>query len=353
MSRIPPEFQVKIPEVKTAQYPADHRSDSKLLIVDRKNSAVFAAGKFSEIIKYIAGDLIVINDTKVVPARVEGRRAGGGRAEVLFLTVAPCKTSHSEVHVETLISPGRRLKPGKIISLPGLAELTLIEKEIDGKWQCLWSCEDDKLTFNSWLNENGTPPLPPYIHRKPEASDHNRYQTVYANDPGSLAAPTAGLHFTTELMSELENNGCEITRLTLDVGLGTFLPIRDENITEHQMHTEAYNIPDISCAAINSTLNSDRRLTVVGTTVVRALEAAAATKGLPLGSGEGIADIFIYPPYQFKIIDRLLTNFHRPDSTLLQLIASLIGWDMLNLAYQTALNENFRFYSYGDAMLII
>jgi S-adenosylmethionine:tRNA ribosyltransferase-isomerase len=259
----------------------------------------------------------------------------------------------NEIHIETLISPGRRLKTGLIITLPGNAEINLLKKGNDGKWQCLWSCENQDLTFNSWLDNYGMPPLPPYIRRKPEKSDYQRYQTVYAGDPGSLAAPTAGLHFTTELMNELEDQGCEIARLTLDVGLGTFLPIREENITTHRMHTERYFIPEQTCAAINRIIDSKRRMTVVGTTVVRALEAAAIKRGLPLIGGEGTADIFIYPPYKFKIIDRLLTNFHRPDSTLLQLVASLIGWDMLNLAYQTALHENFRFYSYGDAMLII
>ncbi|MCF7811055.1 tRNA preQ1(34) S-adenosylmethionine ribosyltransferase-isomerase QueA [bacterium] len=358
MSRIPPEFRVEIPEEKTAQYPADHRSDSKLLVVDRSNKSVFVAGRFAEIAKYIAGDLLVINETKVIPARVEGKRPGGGRAEVLFLSVDTFRTplfydQKNELPVEALISPSRRLKPGLNITLPGQAEIRLLQKGDDGKWQCLWSCENQDITFTSWLDNNGTPPLPPYIRRKPEQSDYQRYQTVYAGDPGSLAAPTAGLHFTDELMRELEDQGCEIARLTLDVGLGTFLPIREDDVTTHQMHTERYSIPDFASAAINRTINSNRRMTVVGTTVVRTLEDAAIKTGLPIQSGEGIADIFIYPPYKFKVIDRLLTNFHRPDSTLLQLVAALIGWDMLNLAYQTALDENFRFYSYGDAMLII
>ncbi len=416
MSHIPRELKVSIPEDRTAQYPADRRDNSRLLVIDRTHDSVIDAGSFRNIVEYIAGDLIVVNDTFVIPARVEGRKPGGGKVEVLFLTVdkthtystsgkvcdkestppysppaiaggeckyfpfaiaggecdkestppysppaiagGECKVDSPAiaggecVEVEALVSPGRRLRPGLVISLPRNAQFILGEKDDIGRWRGLWSCASNKKTFSSWLEDAGMPPLPPYIHRKVEPMDRKRYQTTYARIPGSLAAPTAGFHFTTELLADMKTAGCDIATLTLDVGLGTFLPIRNENLSEHKMQHERYNIPPETAQTVNSAMNSNRNITVVGTTVVRTLEDAA-TEGLPLKSGERTADLFIYPPYSFKVVDRLLTNFHRPDSTLIQLVAAMIGWDLVNQAYRTALDNGFRFYSYGDAMLII
>ena len=347
---MPKEFKVIVPEEKNAQYPAMKRDGSRLLLIDRKKGTVEDVGRFHNIIEYISGDLIVVNDTRVIPASVTGRRPGGGRIDLLFLVVNEEEIDREGV-VRALINPGRRLRPDLELHLPGDVKFRLLEKNRDGEWRGVWSGIAGE-SYLEWLQRVGRPPLPPYIRRKSELLDEERYQTVYARDPHSLAAPTAGFHFTPELIEELRVRGSEIVSLSLDVGLGTFIPIRTDDLARHRMHEERYSIPQTTAGAINSARSSGRRTTVVGTTVVRALEDAAA-KSYPLKSVEGVADIFIYPPYKFRIVDRLLTNFHRPDSTLLQLTAALIGWDLLNLAYQTALNDDFRFYSYGDAMLVI
>ena len=351
MSRIPKEFKVRIPEDRTAQYPTDERDSSRLLVVDRRQEKVCDAGLFREIKNLIAGDLIVVNNTRVVPARVEGFRPGGGRVELLFI-VKPEFSPQEKCELAALISPGRRLRPGMTLRLSANAAFLLKEKDTSGRWLGLWSCGEDKAPFWSWLENAGMMPLPPYIRRAPEDIDTVRYQTSYASNDGSLAAPTAGLHFTQDLIAELEKAGCEFAGLTLDVGLGTFLPIRSDDLSSHEMHEERYEIPELTVNKISRARESGRRITVVGTTVVRALEDGVKG-GLPLTPGERTANLFIYPPYRFKLIDRLLTNFHRPDSTLLQLVAAFIGWDLLNEAYQTALDLDFRFYSYGDAMLIV
>ncbi|MDP8237574.1 MAG: tRNA preQ1(34) S-adenosylmethionine ribosyltransferase-isomerase QueA [Candidatus Hatepunaea meridiana] len=351
MSRAPKEFKVNIPEDRTAQYPAEMRDDSRLLIVDRGRKTVNDAGRFRNIVEYIGGDLILINETRVLPVSVDGRRSSGGKINILFLS-SDIQTIGLEGEIEALVNPGRRLRSGVCLHLPDDARLLLKDKTTDGKWRGTWLCGESKRPFAEWLYHVGQPPLPPYIRRPVETTDVERYQTVYARQPGSLAAPTAGFHFTRELIDKLITSGCDIVSITLDVGLGTFIPIRSEDLSAHRMHEERYYIPNQTIEQIDSAKQSSRNITVVGTTVVRALEDAAAD-GLPIRSGEYTADIFIYPPYQFKVVDRLLTNFHRPDSTLLQLTAALIGWDLLNLAYQTALEGGFRFYSYGDAMLIV
>ncbi len=350
MSRIPEEFKVIVPEEKTAQYPAKERDGSRLLLVDRKKGTVEDTGRFHNIIEYISGDLIVVNDTRVIPVNVAGRKPGGGRIDLLFLTVSK-EEINGEAVVRALINPGRRLRPGLELHLSGDVKFRLLEKNREGEWRGVWSGIAGE-SYLTWLQRVGRAPLPPYIRRQTESLDEERYQTVYACDPHSLAAPTAGFHFTQKLIKELRVRGSDIVSLSLDVGLGTFIPIRTDDLARHRMHEERYSIPQTTAEAINSARSSGLRTTVVGTTVVRALEDAAA-KSYPLKSVEDIADIFIYPPYKFMVVERLLTNFHRPDSTLLQLTAALIGWDLLNLAYQTALDEGFRFYSYGDAMLII
>jgi len=406
MHRIPPEFKIVIPEDQIAQHLAADRAHSRLLVVDRQRGTVVHLGVFSDITDFIAGDLVVLNETRVIPARVEGCRPGGGKAEVLFLPDDSVnKSDNSLLEVRALINPPRRLHPGMRLTLPGSAALTLLARSEVGGWNCVWSMdkseirnpkseieeinhEDTKNTeqntvfrtphsafpvctppsppcerwgkfhtpssattsFPHWLEHFGLPPLPPYIKRPPEPADCERYQTVYARQPGSLAAPTAGLHFTPELLAQMERRGCDIVKLTLDVGLGTFQPILADNLAEHQMANERYNIPPETAKKINQA-KSERRRTMVGTTVVRTLESAAS--GGEVVAGEGVASLFIYPPYQFKIVDRLLTNFHRPDSTLLQLVAALIGWDLVSEAYRAAVDAGFRFYSYGDAMLVL
>ena len=357
MNRIPPEFQVVIPGDRIATYPAVVRAHSRLLVVDRLAGAVVHLGVFSDLVNFISGDLVVLNETRVIPARVTGQRPGGGRVDILLLPVEEAAGAGATPRaVRALLKPSNRLKPGMRLALPGGAELTLLSRAPNG-WDCLWNLpiQNPKSKIQNplvdWLEDYGLPPLPPYIKRPPEPADRERYQTVYAREPGSLAAPTAGLHFTPELLAELERRGCDIVKLTLDVGLGTFQPIRAADLAKHRMEEERYHIPPATARAINQAKSSSRRMTMVGTTVVRALESA--TKGGEVKAGVGVANLFIHPPYQFKIIDRLLTNFHRPDSTLLQLVAALAGWELVNQAYGKALEAGFRFYSYGDAMLVL
>jgi len=355
---IPPQFQVDIPQDRVALYPSNKRDESKLLIVDRSIGTVTPLDNFAQIIKFISNDLIVLNETKVLPARVFGKRLTGGVIEFLFLvktarllSSSPDQSTTTEYNVSTLLSTSRRPQPGLVISLPDEARFEVIGRSEEGGWEGIWSSEKWN-NFESWLNTVGVPPLPPYIKRSVEPADYERYQTVYAQNTGSVAAPTAGLHFTPELLSRLEQGGADIARLTLDVGWGTFEPIKTEDLTQHVMHRESFFIPEGTADSINNARISGRSVLAVGTTSIRALEAAAI-KGLPLKAGHGEASIFIYPPYQFQIVDKVLTNFHRPDSTLLQLIAALTGWELLNEAYQCALDNDFHFFSYGDAMLII
>ena len=353
MNRIPPELTVEIPPERIAQYPADKRDSSRLLVYDRAACDIAHIGTFRDIIDFISGDLFVINDTRVLPVRVEGHKLGGGKVELLFIIQPPFdKTDDTVIEIDSLIYPSRRLRTGLEITLPDGATYELISKSRGGRWRGRWKTDNAGDTLFDWLDRAGTAPLPPYIRRPPEVIDRKRYQTTYARTPGSLAAPTAGLHFTPDLMSELEQQGCKFVQITLDVGIGTFQPIRENELSHHKMHRERYSIDPGSADAIESAVSKGRRITAVGTTVVRSLESAAI-KGVPLQSGEGFADLFIYPPYEFKVVDRLLTNFHRPDSTLIQLLAATIGWRGVNLAYQAAMDQGFRFYSYGDAMLVL
>ncbi len=353
MHRIPPELKIEIPENRIAQYPAEDRDRSRLLVYDRAAGKVVHTGIFQDITDFIAGDLIILNDTRVLPVRVEGRKPGEGRVEILFLlSIEVGITLRQPCQVKSLITPSRRLKPVLSIDLGNGAEYELLSKDNEGHWLGSWIDRRDGLSIHDWLERYGQSPLPPYIKRAPEVTDRSRYQTVYAHQAGSLAAPTAGLHFTPELMRLLERRGCDFARLSLDVGIGTFQPIYDDDLVSHMMHSENYRIPEQAVTAIRTAKADNRHITSVGTTVVRALESAARDDQL-LDAGEGAADLFIYPPYRFKVVERLLTNFHRPDSTLIQLVAAMIGWDGVNNAYGTALEAGFRFYSYGDAMLVL
>ncbi len=366
MGRIPPELKVIIPEQRIALYPCEPRDMSRLIVVDRKTQSIVHIGYFRDLVKFLSGDVVVINDTKVIPVRVAGKKPGGGLVNLLFLTDTFDSVNHSIV---ALINPSRRLREGIRISLPDNKVFIIQQRHPQGGWLGKWTINSDNTNsllehhkpfkasdaydeLINWLNRFGHPPLPPYIKRQPEEKDRERYQTVYAQTPGSLAAPTAGLHFTPEIIAALKANNCIITRINLDIGLGTFDPIYESDVSKHKMHSETYYIPPETAEIINTALEQNRPITAIGTTVVRTLEDAAL-KNLPIKPGPGTADIFIFPPYNFKIINRLLTNFHRPDSTLIQLVAAFIGWDLVNNAYQTALEQGFRFYSYGDAMLII
>jgi len=350
MSHIPPEFKVVIPDDRIAQYPTEVRGESRLLVVSRNEGKVAHVGQFKDIADFVAGDLLVLNETKVLPARVVGHKPGGGVVELLFLTESAQPLGSGGWTVSALINPVRRLRIGLQIKLPGDATFEIRERSALGGWVGYW--EGIGTDFMAWLNMVGLAPLPPYIRRDAEPADRERYQTVYARHPGSIAAPTAGLHFTDEMLVDLQTRGSDIARIALHVGWGTFEPIRSDDLANHHMHSERYDIPEETALAINQAKTNGRNVTAVGTTSVRALEDAAR-HGVPLMAANREAYIFIRPPDKLQVVDRLITNFHRTDSTLLQLVAAMIGWDLLNEAYARALDEGFRFYSYGDAMAIV
>ncbi|MFN3820949.1 MAG: tRNA preQ1(34) S-adenosylmethionine ribosyltransferase-isomerase QueA [bacterium] len=370
----PPEFKVRIPSELTALYPAPQRDYSRLLVVSRTRGEVIHIGVFADLPHFLTQDLLVVNESRVLPARVDGFRPGGGKVEVLFL-IPPFLSSSSPGNeeigskVKVLIKPSRRLKPGLSITLPDGAQLELVSKDPIQGWNALWrwrgvekmesyraqgSSENlhEANPLKCYLEKFGYPPLPPYIKRAPQEEDRERYQTVYARQGHSLAAPTAGLHFTPALLEQLRSQGCRIVTLNLNIHLGTFTPLRSSDFSRHIMPEESYELPPSTAEAVNQAHTEGRRVTAVGTTVVRALEDSAR-RSLPLQPGYRTTQLFIYPPFTFRIVDRLITNFHRPDSTLLQLVAAFAGWDLVNLAYQRAVDEGFRFFSYGDAMLIL
>lgn len=355
----PPEFTVDIPENRTAQYPKENRDDSNLLVFNKSANKIIHIGRFKDITDFIATDTIILNNTKVIPAMVEGRKHSGGRVTALFMpeiessskieNVALGGISHGFI-INSLINPGRRLKPAVRIEFPNKCEYELISKNKDGVWiGRMYGISKEQ--FPVWLKKTGAIPLPPYISRETVSSDRQRYQTVYAERAGSLAAPTAGFHFTEQLLAGLESSGAVLKYLSLNIGLGTFQPLRSGDFSEFEIHSESYDIPSDTAKVINYSLEDNTPITLVGTTVMRTLESAVRDRKLKGGSG--IAKIFISPPYDFQVSERLLTNFHRSDSTIIQLVAGLIGWESLNHCYRTALDGNFSFYSYGDAMLII
>lgn len=344
----PPEFEVHIPRERVAQRPAERRDRSRLLVWSRAAGRVVHLGRFADLPEFFeAGELMVLNDAKVSPVRVEGFRPGGGVAELLFLN--PTETV-GPVRAGVLAKPSRRLKAGLNLRLPGGATFTLAARRNPG-WEGVWQGPDG-LTLDQYLERFGTVPLPPYVRRPPEAEDRRRYQTVYARVPGALAAPTAGLHFTDDLLGRLRQRRVQTEWVTLKVGFGTFKPITDGNLQSHVMEPETYHIPERTALAVQAALTERRPVTAVGTTVVRTLESAVGPDGT-VKSGRGVTALFIKPPHRFRAVGKLVTNFHRPDSTLLQLVAAFIGWEGVNRAYQTAVDEGFRFFSYGDAMLVV
>lgn len=331
-----------LPKELIAQDPLENRSDSKLLLLD-KNTGEYEHHIFRDIKEYLnEGDCLVINDTKVIPARLFGSRVGtDAKIEVLLL-----KRKEKDVW-ETLVKPGKKAKIGTKISFgDGLLTGEVIDVVEEGNR--LIKFEYDGI-FEEILDKLGQMPLPSYITH--ELKDKNRYQTVYAKHEGSAAAPTAGLHFTNDLLKQIEDKGVRIVRVTLHVGLGTFRPVKVENILDHHMHSEYFCIDEKSAEIINETKKNGNRVIAVGTTSCRTLESAAGEKGL-IEAKSGWTDIFIYPGYEFKIIDGLITNFHLPESTLLMLVSALAGRENVLNAYNEAIKEQYRFFSFGDAMFI-
>ena len=337
------DFYFKLPEELIAQDPLEDRSASRLLVLD-KESGKIEHRMFRDIKAYLKpGDCLVINDTKVIPARLIGYKIGtDAKIEILLL-----KRKENDIW-ETLVKPGKKAKPGTKISFgEGLLIGEVIDVVEEGNRLIQFSYQG---IFEEILDQLGQMPLPPYITHQLE--DKNRYQTVYAKHSGSAAAPTAGLHFTPELLKEIKESGVDIAHVTLHVGLGTFRPVKVENIQEHHMHSEFYHIEASEAEKINRAKREGHRIICVGTTSCRTIESAAKPDGT-LSECSGWTEIFIYPGYQFKVLDCLLTNFHLPESTLIMLVSALAGREHVLHAYEEAVKEQYRFFSFGDAMLIV
>ncbi len=337
------DFYFDLPQELIAQDPLEDRSASRLLVLNRKTGAV-EHHTFKEIMNYVrSGDCLVLNNTKVIPARLMGVKEDTGAAiEVLLL-----KRRDNDVW-ETLVKPGKKARPGaKIVFGDGCLRAEVLDVVEEGNRLIRFDYEG---IFEEVLDRLGEMPLPPYITHK--LQDKNRYQTVYAKYEGSAAAPTAGLHFTEELLAQIEEMGVNIAYVTLHVGLGTFRPVKADNILEHHMHSEHYEVTPETAELINRTKESGRRVICVGTTSCRTVESAADESGR-VQPGCGDTEIFIYPGYRFKVLDCLITNFHLPESTLVMLVSALAGKENVLAAYREAVEERYRFFSFGDAMLVI
>ncbi len=336
------DFYYDLPKELIAQTPLEPRDSSRLLLLGRENGEI-QHQTFSDIVDFLQpGDLLVANDSRVLPARIYGVKAETG-ARVEFLLLKQVGTNRWE----TLCKPGKKAREGvKFIFGDGILEATVIEVKEDGNRVVEFECEDNFFTA---LDKIGQMPLPPYITE--ELKDRERYQTVYSNELGSAAAPTAGLHFTNELMQKIKDKGVNIAYVTLHVGLGTFRPVKVDDVTKHKMHSEHYEIPEDTANLINETKKNGGRVIAVGTTSCRTLESVATFFG-EIKPCDGFTDIFIYPGYEFKVLDGLITNFHLPESTLIMLVSAFAGYDNVMNAYKTAVDEKYRFFSFGDAMFI-
>ncbi len=336
------DFYFDLPEELIAQDPLEDRSSSRLLVLDKDTGDV-EHHTFCDILDYLQeGDCLVINNTKVIPARLMGESEGTGASiEVLLL-----KRHENDVW-ETLVKPGKKARPGTKISFGnGLLIGEVIDIVEEGNRLIKFHYEG---IFEEILDQLGQMPLPPYITH--QLQDRNRYQTVYAKHDGSAAAPTAGLHFTPELLEQVKAKGVEIAEVTLHVGLGTFRPVKEDNLLNHHMHSEFYNIEESEAEKINKAKANGKRVISVGTTSTRTLESAADENGM-LKACSGWTEIFIYPGYKFKVIDALITNFHLPESALVMLVSALAGREQVLAAYEQAVEERYRFFSFGDAMFI-
>ena len=337
------DFYFDLPQELIAQDPLEDRSSSRLLVLDQQTGEI-RHRHFTDILEYLQpGDCLVINDTKVIPARLFGvKKETQAKIELLLL-----KRREKDIW-ETLVKPGKKAKPGtEIVFGDGLLTGKILDTVEDGNRLIQFSYQG---IFEEILDRLGQMPLPPYITH--QLKDKNRYQTVYARHEGSAAAPTAGLHFTEDLLKKVEEMGVFIARVTLHVGLGTFRPVKVEDVAEHHMHSEFYMVEEDQAKLINETKAAGGRVICVGTTSCRTLESASGTDGI-LRAGSGWTDIFIYPGYTFRITDALITNFHLPESTLLMLVSALAGKEHILNAYQEAVREKYRFFSFGDAMFLL
>ena len=343
------EYDYNLPEGLIAQLPADKRENSKMMVLERKNRTI-SHKHFYDIVDLLDKDtLLVMNNTKVLPARLIGHKDTGAKIEVFLL-------SQKDGNLwDVLIKPSKRVKPGTVIKISDELSTKAIERlEENGEWLVELIYNGDNLL--DILHRNGQIPLPPYIERKiPNEElkklDFERYQTVYAKDEGSVAAPTAGLHFTEDILNKLEQKGVELAYITLNVGLGTFRPVQCENLENHKMHSETFEISQKAAEQINRAKKEGKKIVAVGTTTVRTLETAYKKFGC-IKPCHDHSELFIYPPYEFKVIDSLITNFHLPKSTLLMLVSALAGKDFIFKAYEEAIDKQYRFFSYGDCMFI-
>lgn len=350
------EYDYNLPEELIAQMPADKRENSKMMVLNRKDKTI-SHKHFYDIVDLLEENtLLVMNNTKVLPARLIGHKDTGAKIEVFLLKQTELeKSKPGECYWDVLIKPSKRVKPDTIIKISDNLSVKAIKRlEDNGEWLV-------ELIYNGnnvldVLHKNGQIPLPPYIERKIpnddlKKLDFERYQTVYAKDEGSVAAPTAGLHFTKEILKKLEDKGIELAYVTLNVGLGTFRPVQCENVLEHKMHSETFEISEQAAEQINRAKKEGRKIVAVGTTTVRTLETAFQKFGC-IKPCHDHSELFIYPPFEFKVIDNLITNFHLPKSTLLMLVSALAGKDFIFEAYEEAIKNKYRFFSYGDCMYI-
>lgn len=337
------DFNYELPEELIAQHPYDKRDEARLMLLNKKEEKI-EHKLFKDVIDYLnPGDCLVINNTKVIPARLYGKKDTGAKVEFLLL-----KRIENDTW-EAMVRPGNKLKPGsKVIFGEGLLKATVDEILEGGNRKVTFEYNG---IFNEILDEIGLMPLPPYI-TEASREDNEKYQTVYAKYDGSAAAPTAGLHFTEELLDKIKQKGVEIANVTLHVGIGTFRPVKVETVEEHEMHSEHYYIKKEDAEKINKAKLGGHRVIAVGTTSCRVLESVSDEKGL-VKEIEGDTSIFIYPGYTFKCIDSLITNFHLPESTLIMLVSTLAGKDFIMKAYNEAVENQYKFFSFGDAMIII
>ena len=336
------DFDYHLPAELIAQHPAQQRDASRVLTLDLESGALDELTVTGIASQFRAGDLLVLNDTRVIPARLKGQKESGGAVEIFLVR----RLAGQAQIWNCLLKASKTPQSGCRVLLPEGVVATVLDKQA-GEWQVRFEGSDD---FMGWLERAGSMPLPPYIKRAPEGEDRERYQTVFAREQGAVAAPTAGLHFTGELLEQILGRGAEIAPLTLHVGLGTFMPVRVEELSEHVMHREWYRIPESTAQAIGRAKERGGRVVALGTTTLRALEHAAASGELEHGERE--ADIFILPGYRFRVVDALITNFHLPKSTLFMLVCAFAGKERVLNAYREAVERRFRFFSYGDAMFI-
>ena len=337
------DFDYVLPPEQIAQHPLPDRSASRLLVLDRNRSTIRHL-HFRNLAELIPpSDLLVLNTSRVIPARLRGKREGGQDAEFLVVRELADKTWLAMAH------PGGKLKPGRRVTLGDDSAVDIVEVLGGGLRRVRFT---GALDANATLAKYGEVPLPPYIRRPPTRADQERYQTIYATHDGSVAAPTAGLHFTSDLLAQIHERGISVTALDLHVGPGTFKPVETDDLDGHTMHPEAYDIAEGAAGRINFKKGGQHAVWAVGTTVVRALESAVDANG-QVRAGAGETSLFIRPPYDFKVVNRLITNFHLPRSTLLMLVCAFGGYERVMAAYREAVKEGYRFYSYGDAMLLL